>query len=72
MARIVMFAIYPESGKMVGCSNARYVAGNIAEGLIPSICLKGTKCKCLSGGRDSADGGGRKMSRLRTGKRGAQ
>ena len=61
-----MFATFPESGKMVGCASARYVAGSTQDELIPSICLKGVKCKCLSGSDKIADGGDGRVVR-RTG-----
>jgi hypothetical protein len=47
MGKLVMFAKYPESIKMIGCSSSRYVAGDVKEGLVPMICHKGLRCRCL-------------------------
>jgi hypothetical protein len=47
MGKLVMYATFPESGKMVGCKHARFIVGLNHEGLVPVICHLGALCKCI-------------------------
>lgn len=47
MGKLVLYATFPESGKMVGCKHSRFVTGLNHEGLVPVICHQGASCQCI-------------------------